>query len=1087
MHISNLYLFSKDTDATEAIRGYKYQELRTLETWIKNKVDGINEQIFCDYEEDIFQRDLSQYKTTFRQVKLYSSKNFSFTSIEVIKGLTHFFMLFVKPEYLFDEPLFIFETNTGIARTYLDNDATLLAEWRDNQESLSDELLVKCIAKVKDIISSYIEDRKKELIASSSNTDLINDATSTFEKLSDDVWAKFVKSIRWRFSETSAEQELENCTSSINSLISLLPFPISNDESDMVFATLQKEVGDRSIQTEPENRLLTSNRLDELLLNLGSESDRIYNEAFSIWKDVTSIEKFSIGEFYEVLHSAKYCRRQLYLKDHSKFWVELLKQYIGIVGVVPMCRREAIYELAWITLRPTLLQKPENSLNGLEPVIEEYFDKMNDFTSTSSMEETLNLLVTCFTTSKFGLIGIGEEKFKSWFENFSSLIDDLIPKSENNNDKCNFLETKGFLLYQKYIIRLEEISKQDIEKPFEEILVLLDQAPLFPVSQLGKRIDSIIEMLISAEVEDDFVTYLEEYSERLLPYVEKRESNYSTGKYHIEKGTGYLHSKRKNNIIKALDSFHKAKDLWLNEETFEGYILALINISQLYSAIGMNMAAKYYSLCGVWAAFNNEDTRLVKRVSDSYSMVFHADFRQGAWISALENLESYILARDHFDAAPLDIDQDEALRKSLIEASVILSLGPEISPQISGYIEYQKTSMGQFYTDFLEDLVNGVKIYRNTKGVNEIIENKLNDSPFSDLGKKRTISWEALGITWKITFTNDFTYNSIAEEFCAVIQIIIVEMALSTNDFCLIKSQVEIELEISNELKEPEHLPSNTQHLWKVSLPVLEPNEKDDISRYYASISSIVWKVLDEISLLPSEEFENTFSSLFEKQSLGSKTLSINSYQRIYRKLRAEDNFNQAQRMNFQPVDYVIKTVENRALSWNESLSFKYDEDQSKKNIELRYKNGNKVIHLTLEKLKQDQRFKELIHLYRSKGWSDWKIVMSLTNVVVDYKSKLSLEHETFTNEEAYFGAVQKRFHEILKLDEGENYVEIPFDLIKDGLEKQFKMLSIQVLKSYGLESKSETPDYIAISEFLNKRFKFDTDDVPEISPLKDI
>ena len=252
MHISNLYLFSKDTDATEAIRGYKYQELKTLETWIKNKVDGIDEQIFCDYEEDIFQRDLSQYKTTFRQVKLYSSKNFSFTSIEVIKGLTHFFMLFVKPDYLFDEPSFVFETNTGIARTYLDNDATLLAEWRDNQESLSGELLIKCIAKAKDIISNYIEDRKKELIQSKTNTDLIDDAISTFENLPADLWEKFVKSIRWKFSETSAEQEIENCTSSINSLISLLPFPISNEESDVVFATLQKEVGDRSIQTEPE-------------------------------------------------------------------------------------------------------------------------------------------------------------------------------------------------------------------------------------------------------------------------------------------------------------------------------------------------------------------------------------------------------------------------------------------------------------------------------------------------------------------------------------------------------------------------------------------------------------------------------------------------------------------------------------------------------------------------------------------------------------------------------------------------------------------------------------------------------------------
>jgi hypothetical protein len=112
---------------------------------------------------------------------------------------------------------------------------------------------------------------------------------------------------------------------------------------------------------------------------------------------------------------------------------------------------------------------------------------------------------------------------------------------------------------------------------------------------------------------------------------------------------------------------------------------------------------------------------------------------------------------------------------------------------------------------------------------------------------------------------------------------------------------------------------------------------------------------------------------------------------------------------------------------------------------------------------------------------------MSLMNVVVDHKSKLSLENETFLNDQAYFEAAQKRFYEILNQDENENYIEIPFNIIADGLEEQFKMLPIQVLKSYGLESKSETPNYLAISEFLNKRFKFDTDDIPEISPLKGI
>ena len=89
-NISKLYLFSKDTDAVETARGFKFQELKTLETWLSNKIEGKNESVYCDYEEDIFQRDFNSFTSKFRQIKLYSSKNFSFSSIEIKKALAHF-------------------------------------------------------------------------------------------------------------------------------------------------------------------------------------------------------------------------------------------------------------------------------------------------------------------------------------------------------------------------------------------------------------------------------------------------------------------------------------------------------------------------------------------------------------------------------------------------------------------------------------------------------------------------------------------------------------------------------------------------------------------------------------------------------------------------------------------------------------------------------------------------------------------------------------------------------------------------------------------------------------------------------------
>lgn len=49
--ISKLYIFTKDTDATASLRGYQYQILMTLKIWLQNFQDGIQEEIFCDFEE----------------------------------------------------------------------------------------------------------------------------------------------------------------------------------------------------------------------------------------------------------------------------------------------------------------------------------------------------------------------------------------------------------------------------------------------------------------------------------------------------------------------------------------------------------------------------------------------------------------------------------------------------------------------------------------------------------------------------------------------------------------------------------------------------------------------------------------------------------------------------------------------------------------------------------------------------------------------------------------------------------------------------------------------------------------------------
>jgi hypothetical protein len=232
-HISKLHLFTKDTDAPDVIKGFKYQELKTLEVWLYNKVHGINEYIYCDFEDDIFLRDLTSFKSTFKQLKLYSSKNFSFSSEEITKSLAHFFMLFVKGEYLMDEPLFIFETNTSIAAKKGDNDAELLEEWASNQDDISSDLLDKCAVKLKKIIDSYVKEQYEILKLKVDNAELLI-AKEVYDNLPEEIWVSFAKSIRWVFNGISSDKAFEVSIENSFELIRQLPFPISNDEQSLV-------------------------------------------------------------------------------------------------------------------------------------------------------------------------------------------------------------------------------------------------------------------------------------------------------------------------------------------------------------------------------------------------------------------------------------------------------------------------------------------------------------------------------------------------------------------------------------------------------------------------------------------------------------------------------------------------------------------------------------------------------------------------------------------------------------------------------------------------------------------------------------
>ena len=1107
MSVSKLYLFAKNTDASAAMRGYQYQSFKTVETWLANYLQKVNEEIYCDYEEDIFQHNELTQAATFRQLKLYSS-NFSFKSEEIKKALAHFFMLHVKTDYTAKNKEFVFEANSRVADARAGNEADLLREWVANQEELSNDLLARCIEQVKRIITEYVQERAAELrdelakrlakhgtdaaevLAVRADEQALLEAQDVYEQLTTARWEDFVRSIKWRFEDLAPDIAFRDTITRLEQLVGLLP-DMPKERRKGFLGMLCMQVNIKASEEKPENRKLVSRELDELMLQAGSLEDLWYHEVFTKWHEVGTPTDFRVGEFYEVLQAVSFCRQNARLGAHDAFWLEMLGWYIDELVEQPEFCKKALYELIWLRLRPTMsLTLPTGTFIGSEEYIREYFSDFSAFPNAADFEDVLSLLLLVHAAGKMGKSGVGKEESKAWLHGLEAHLEEKLTNTSNPSDACQLLECIFTIRLQIERKNRDEARIATIMEPLETLAAHLPSAQLYNVNQLSDRIHEFTRFLIKLSKDENelLIEALEEYTKSLNVVVVQRMGGHEAARKLVARGAEYLEDHKPASLLKTLQYFHEAKDLWLQGETFGGYALALLNIAQVYSATGMNLAAKYYALLAAWVCFQKEkdDRKLVKRIAQGFGLMFHADFQQGAWFSALTDFEQYIKAFHLFDTQPIDGDDSEIPLKTITDYAMLLYAAPLLIPEMRSLIDTKIVAAGYLTEDYIIPMHEQLATNLPSDKLPAVFARKLADTPLNDVGAERHIRFAALGLSWYIQFANNAQLAALGEEFCALLQILLVEVALSKVDFHLTQGSVKICAELTDSGRGPEQLPGDTAYSWKVFLQEIDSPNPEAVKMGIAGVTIALRQILSEISLLPAQEFEAAFVSLFEKNNLADKTLQFTSYQRMYRSLFSPTEYAEAERQALPPLSAMPGLpVKNEAMPWKNGQSAKYNKEVARRRISERYANAIRGLHLTLAKLKLDEGYEDWLHKLRQEGWLDWQITSAMLCFVVDYKTQRELAGQEFTSKEGHFQAMRETFHRYLNLDESECYCVFPLTAFQSpGFKKQLKMGVMSLLRSFGLENKSRFPNIEAIHTLLQVRFNLRKDNSIEDSPL---
>ena len=543
------------------------------------------------------------------------------------------------------------------------------------------------------------------------------------------------------------EQAMSQCLNSIMALILKLPYLIEPSISDRVIHALHFHISQCAIKDSPEERLLTDKILERIVLEAKGGDEKWYYDERDKWKDYEKSNKFVIGEIYEIVGLSRFYRQHPFLEGDEKQWKTILDDLLADSKTPEFCKKDILYELMFLKLRPTLEFKFKGKGDGsINAYAQQYFELVPDHQNDiKSIGDAVNLISILRAADLAELVILPDFNLDQW----TSKIEDYITSNIafcKIEKKCKLLESLSFIqMNLKYWgqNKKDEGFKEGLST-IREIINYSSEAKFYNYSALYDIVKKLIDFFIVQDIVEEnqeMVDQLEDVSDELAKLVEKREGNFSAANVFRDRGVKYLNSVKPDNWLKALNNFQKAKLLLFQEETNEGFLLALLNISQVYMVLGLNIAAKYYALAAFYIAIQEEN--LLKKATTSLGFIFHCDFKQGAWVSCVIDFERYITAKGEFDP-DWNIEENEDLLRTLIDYSFILFATPTFSAQLKILIDQKLKDLGWLKEEFIDMFFEGFEEQiKDTPKLFQVAKSKLDDFPLNDIGKERTIQWQS--------------------------------------------------------------------------------------------------------------------------------------------------------------------------------------------------------------------------------------------------------------------------------------------------------------------------------------------------------
>ncbi|WP_156360717.1 hypothetical protein [Dethiosulfatarculus sandiegensis] len=798
-----------------------------------------------------------------------------------------------------------------------------------------------------------------------------------------------------------------------------------------------------------------------------TNDDEYYEKYRERWVE-NNEQPYNFSDFHEIKYGLRKATFEEKLKPDLVPWLNTINKFLSDGGDYIKSRVQ--YEICVAALRG------QNNLNAYKDIIRDYFKDIEEIQDPAKLTDVGVLLMYCSGAKHLGQLDIEASYLHDLSRKYMDRTDYFLENTIGINTRCSLLENKARAFMFPHLESVEPNIK--IDKTFEcwqELVDTVEKAALFPLEHFSDTLAVLTPMI----GKDPRFLKIAHRVDQLLA---ERAGGFTAAAKCRDRAVAFYDN---NQILLAIDHLHRAKINWFSAETLRGTIIASRFIAEAYSELGLMYAAKLYLLSALFLAFHSRDDDVQDYISKSFFQIAEMLYKSGEWLTFFSVMELALLSHHHYDSQPLIFDEHDNRVKVFIYGTIVRTLSQRFWPEVSKHVEvkFSKWALDQKLREELTLLVDeqDESSYWKKTSIEDIwlqLEENLSGKPFNDVGEVRKIGWKALGVEWEVCFENSYELTRVVEEFVAILQVVLADLAMDDLQVLPVKVKINAYLTKEDRMKFSEQFDSKKLE-WDVELPRFKDKILQEPDYHTQNTLAYALSVLGYCTTLSQKEFQQKIKTALENDLI-SKTFFTRPYPELYREVLTSKLFMEEEKNTLDVIepDRIYNLHEYPELTWNNDDGKFFSTEEATKYVQNRYNRLSLLMSVVWPKILSSDKHRSFFEELKKKGYKDWHLSLIVCNAVANYVARKKV-WTGFVNH-IYMQKLQETIINILNGKLNEEIYQLNIDEIDaENFQMHDKTSFASMMKTWGLVIHAPVPNFQAIKQFMRERYKVFETDVP--------